>query len=99
MTARRSCSSGGGNDHLVPPAINKANVKKYIAHSTALTDYREFPNRTHHIVGQRGWEEVADHAIQWATTHARTQVTLADVKSAFSADETQTPTSNAGLRA
>ncbi len=90
---------GGGNDHLVPPAINKANVKKYIAHSTALTDYREFPNRTHHIVGQRGWEEVADHAIQWATTHARTQVTLADVKSAFSADETQTPTSNAGLRA
>jgi pimeloyl-ACP methyl ester carboxylesterase len=73
----------GGNDHLVPPAINKANVKKYIAHSTALTDYREFPNRTHHTVGQKGWEEVADHAIEWATAHARSQVTLADVTSAF----------------
>jgi pimeloyl-ACP methyl ester carboxylesterase len=89
----------GGNDHLVPPAINKANVKKYVAHSTALTDYREFPNRTHHTVGQKGWEEVADHAIEWATTHARTQVTLADVKSAFGPPETFTPPDNPELRA
>ena len=83
----------GGNDHLVPAAINKANVRKYIKNSTALTDYREFPNRTHHTVGQSGWEEVADHAIEWATTHARSQVTLADVKSAFEQDETFTPPS------
>jgi pimeloyl-ACP methyl ester carboxylesterase len=83
----------GGNDHLVPPAINKANVRKYIKNSTALTDYREFPNRTHHTVGQTGWEEVADHALQWATTHARSQVTLADVKSVFGDEETFTPPS------
>ena len=89
----------GGNDHLVPPAINKANVKKYIAHSTALTDYREFSNRTHHTVGQKGWEEVADHALQWATTNARTQVTLADVKSAFEPNETFTPPDNPEVRA
>jgi len=88
----------GGNDHLVPPAINKANVKKYISHSTALTDYREFPNRTHHTVGQKGWEEVADHAIEWATQHARTQ-TLADVKSAFTPSETLTPPDNPEVRA
>jgi pimeloyl-ACP methyl ester carboxylesterase len=73
----------GSKDHLVPPAINKANVRKYVKNSTALTDYREFPNRTHHTVGQAGWEEVADFAVQWATEHARDQVTLADVKSAF----------------
>jgi len=89
----------GGNDHLVPPAINKANAQKYIKHSTARTDYREFPNRTHHTVGQKGWEEVADHAIQWAMEYALTQVTLADVKSAITANETFTPPDNPEVRA
>jgi pimeloyl-ACP methyl ester carboxylesterase len=78
----------GGKDHLVPPAINKANVRKYVKNSTAVTDYREFPNRTHHTVGQKGWEEVADYAIQWGTQHARGQVTLDDVKAAFVPDQT-----------
>jgi len=73
----------GGNDHLAPVAINKANLRKYVKNSSAVTDYREFPNRTHHTVGQKGWEEVADFAIQWADKNARDQVTLADVKSAF----------------
>jgi pimeloyl-ACP methyl ester carboxylesterase len=73
----------GGNDHIVPPAINKSNVRKYVKKSSAVTDYREFPNRTHHTVGQKGWEEVADFAIQWANMHARGQVTLDDVKAAF----------------
>jgi pimeloyl-ACP methyl ester carboxylesterase len=73
----------GSNDHIVPPAINKSNVGKYVKKSSAITDYREFPNRTHHTVGQKGWEEVADFAIQWANVHARGQVTLDDVKAAF----------------
>jgi hypothetical protein len=25
-----------------------------------------FPDRTHFIVGQTGWEEVADYALEWA---------------------------------
>ncbi len=77
----------GGNDHLVPPGINKANMHKYVENSSAVTDYREFPNRTHHTVGQKGWEEVADYAVQWAAEHARGQVTLADVKAAFVPDK------------
>jgi len=89
----------GGNDHLVPPAINKANVRKYIANSTAVTDYREFPNRTHHTVGQAGWEDVADHAIQWAASHARAHVTLADVKAAFVPDRAHAAPSSADVRA
>jgi pimeloyl-ACP methyl ester carboxylesterase len=89
----------GGNDHIVPPAINKANVRKYVKNSTAETDYREFPNRTHHTVGQKGWEEVADFAIQWANAHARDQVTLADVKAAFEPDTTYTSSTNPELRA
>jgi pimeloyl-ACP methyl ester carboxylesterase len=90
---------GGSNDHLAPPAINKANVRKYINNSSAVTDYREFPNRTHHTVGQKGWEEVADFAIQWANSHPRDQVTLADVKAAFAPDPTYPGSPNPELRA
>jgi pimeloyl-ACP methyl ester carboxylesterase len=88
----------GGRDHLVPPAINKANVRKYAENSTAHTDYREFPNRTHHTVGQKGWEEVADHAIQWATMHTRPQ-TLADVRAAFRPDKTYVAPRSPEIRA
>jgi pimeloyl-ACP methyl ester carboxylesterase len=61
----------GGRDHIVPPAVNRANARKY-AGSTAVTDYREYANRTHHTVGQDGWEEVADDALAWAIGHAPT---------------------------
>ena len=30
----------------------------------------EFPERSHYTVGQDGWEEVADYALEWATEHA-----------------------------
>jgi len=50
-------------------------------------------------VGQKGWEEVADFAIQWANAHARDQVTLADVKAAFTPDTTYTSSTNPELRA
>jgi len=89
----------GGNDHLVPPAINKANMRKYVKNSSAVTDYREFPNRTHHTVGQKGWEEVADFALQWANANARGQVSLADVKAAFAPDTTYTSSTSPELRA
>ncbi len=89
----------GSNDHIVPPAINKGNLRKYVKNSTAVTDYREFPNRTHHTVGQKGWEEVADFALQWANENARGQVSLADVKAAFAPDITFTGATNPELRA
>jgi pimeloyl-ACP methyl ester carboxylesterase len=89
----------GGNDHIVPPAINKSNVRKYVKGSTAVTDYREFPNRTHHTVGQKGWEEVADFALTWAETNARGQVTLADVNAAFASEPSYTTPANPELRA
>jgi pimeloyl-ACP methyl ester carboxylesterase len=89
----------GSKDHIVPPAVNKGNLRKYVKNSTAVTDYREFPNRTHHTVGQKGWEEIADFAIQWANAHARDQVTLADVKAAFTPDTTYKSSTNPELRA
>ncbi|HEY0216845.1 MAG TPA: alpha/beta hydrolase [Cellulomonas sp.] len=62
----------GERDHVVPPAIGRAIVKKYAASgSPAVVDYREFPGRTHRIVSQDGWQEVADYALDWAVAHAR----------------------------
>lgn len=59
----------GSEDHIVPPAVNKANHRKY-RHSKAITHYKEFPGRSHLIVAQTGWEEVAEQALSWAVTHA-----------------------------
>ena len=53
----------------MPPAVNESNVKHY-RHTKAITDYKEFAGRSHFTVGQDGWEEVADYAIEWATEHA-----------------------------
>jgi pimeloyl-ACP methyl ester carboxylesterase len=59
----------GGEDNLMPPAVNESNVKHY-RHTKSITDYKEFPGRAHFTVGQDGWEEVADYALEWATEHA-----------------------------
>jgi alpha-beta hydrolase superfamily lysophospholipase len=55
----------GSQDHLIPPSIVKANVKAY-RRSTAITGYQEFADRTHFIVAQSGWQEVAAYALDWA---------------------------------
>ena len=57
----------GEIDHVVPPAIGSAILKKYKASgSPAVVDYKEFAGRTHRIVSQDGWQEVADYALNWA---------------------------------
>jgi alpha-beta hydrolase superfamily lysophospholipase len=58
----------GGADHIMPAAVNRSNAEHY-AKSRAHTDYKEFPGRSHYTVGQPGWEEVADYALDWANEH------------------------------
>lgn len=58
----------GGADNIVPPAVNESNARHY-RRSTAITDYHEFPERSHYTLGQDGWEEVADYALGWALAH------------------------------
>jgi pimeloyl-ACP methyl ester carboxylesterase len=55
----------GGADHVVPPSVNRENAGRY-RRSTAITAYHEFPGRSHFTIGQDGWEEVADYALDWA---------------------------------
>lgn len=60
----------GGNDHVSPASVVEANFRLY-SESTAVTEYKTFPSRTHYTLGQDGWEEVADYALTWAESHAR----------------------------
>jgi len=59
----------GGEDHIMPPSVNRSNAKHY-AKSSARTDYKEFPGRSHFTCGEDGWEQIADYALEWATAHA-----------------------------
>jgi alpha-beta hydrolase superfamily lysophospholipase len=55
----------GGADHVAPLSVTKQNAGRY-RRSRAITGYREFPGRAHFILGQPGWQEVADYALEWA---------------------------------
>ncbi len=56
----------GSADHLIPPSLTKANFVKYQT-SPSVTSFKEFPGRVHFIIGQNGWEEVADYVGSWLT--------------------------------
>lgn len=57
----------GSKDHIVPPKVNRKNARRYKGKGT-ITEVKEFPDRSHYgIVGEKGWEEVADYALAWAT--------------------------------
>jgi pimeloyl-ACP methyl ester carboxylesterase len=57
----------GGVDHVMPAAVNRSNYEHY--KSAAHTDYKEFEGRSHYTLGQPGWEDVADYALNWCNEH------------------------------
>ena len=48
--------------------MNRANARKYRG-APSPTDFHEFPGRSHWIIAERGWEEVADYALDWSEGH------------------------------
>jgi pimeloyl-ACP methyl ester carboxylesterase len=54
-----------GEDLITPPSIVKANFDLY-RQSKAETDYKEFPDRSHFIIGEKDWDKVADYVLGWA---------------------------------
>lgn len=54
----------GGQDHIIPAAVNRRNYAKH-ARSSARTDFKQFPGRTHWIIAQEGWQEVAEYIAGW----------------------------------
>jgi pimeloyl-ACP methyl ester carboxylesterase len=63
---------GSELDHVVPAAVVKAAAGLY-QKSRAVTYYHEFPGRSHFTVGEPGWEQVADYALDWAVEMAHTR--------------------------
>jgi len=59
---------GFGDDHVMPPKVVRHNEERY-DDATSITEFVEFPGRPH-FPGALGWEEVADHALAWAVSHA-----------------------------
>jgi pimeloyl-ACP methyl ester carboxylesterase len=59
---------GFEHDHIVPPKVIRHNAEKYDGEG-AVVEFKEFPGRPH-FPGAPGWEEVADHALEWAVAHA-----------------------------
>lgn len=37
----------------------------FITDVDSVTDYKEFPNRTHNVLSQDNWQEVASYTIKW----------------------------------
>jgi pimeloyl-ACP methyl ester carboxylesterase len=61
----------GSDDHTVPASVDRSTFRKY-RNSKAITDFKEFPGRSHLIVAQEGWQEVAEYALRWATDRLQT---------------------------
>jgi pimeloyl-ACP methyl ester carboxylesterase len=54
----------GEKDHIIPASLNKKNYEAY-KDTGSVTDFKEFPGRTHYICTQQGWEEVAAYVKNW----------------------------------
>lgn len=59
----------GTKDHVVPEAIVHDEKKKY--KGPAIVDVKVFEGKTHGIVNQEGWEEVAGYALSWCEEKAK----------------------------
>ncbi len=56
---------GGERDVIMPASLSRKIFKRHSA-SPVKTGYKEFAGRSHFLVGENGWEEVAEYAVEWA---------------------------------
>lgn len=54
----------GEKDHTIPSSLNYSNYKKY-THKESVTDFQEFPDRNHFVLGLPGWQEIALSIYNW----------------------------------
>jgi pimeloyl-ACP methyl ester carboxylesterase len=57
-------SIGAVGDRFLPPRIARAIARKYHG------DYHEYAEHGHYIIGEPGWEQVADDVAAWIAEHA-----------------------------
>jgi len=54
----------GSDDNIIPASLVKSNYNRYKP-SPSIVEFKEFPGRTHFLIGQKNWEEIADYALAW----------------------------------
>jgi alpha-beta hydrolase superfamily lysophospholipase len=59
---------GAGQDHTVPASVSNEAARR-LSKSNSVVEYAEYPGRPHFTAGAPGWEEVADHSLDWVTRH------------------------------
>lgn len=59
----------GEVDRIVPAKMVRKNFGFYNQDSGSVTEYKEFAGRSHWIIAQPGWEEVADYIEGWFNRH------------------------------
>ena len=52
---------GAAHDRVTPVSVIRQQAKKYAAVAT----YKEFPDNAHWVVGEPGWEEIAQYVSDW----------------------------------
>lgn len=55
--------TGGEKDHIAPPILGTASLKKYS--SSVITDFKLFEGRGHSLIVDHGWKEVAEYSLNW----------------------------------
>jgi pimeloyl-ACP methyl ester carboxylesterase len=71
----------GGRDLIADAAMTKAIYAKQMQ-AASPTDLTVYPDRSHWTCMDAGWEEVADHALEWALAHARPSATVSRIRTA-----------------
>jgi hypothetical protein len=56
--------TAGSIDHIIPASLNRSNYARYQP-SPSVTDFKEFAGRTHFLIGQDGWQAIADFVLAW----------------------------------
>jgi pimeloyl-ACP methyl ester carboxylesterase len=59
----------GSEDHIMPPSVQRSNARHY--KGDTVTEHEVYEGYAHLLPAQKGWEEIADHALDWALRHAR----------------------------
>ena len=58
----------GGEDHLMPPKVQRSNAEHY--KSNTVTEVKFYEGRSHLMPAEEGWEQIADDALSWAVEQA-----------------------------
>ena len=58
----------GEKDNIIPADLNRKNFLAY-KDKNSTREFRQFQGRSHYIVGQDGWEEVATYVLDWVRSN------------------------------